>query len=348
MKVGQIFRQSTSWTFGGAAVCTGMLLVLLAAPAGGATDLHHREPLPLPPSPGESSPFPDEPLSPPLILIPATGSADARLEILGQRLVGCGTAHGKITSSRNGVSATAEGEVFVSGNATVPVATVHLDEHFGFSTILQIPESTAPGEHGVVNRCGNTGDNPVSAGVTVPVPPAGAAVPTESPINAIPPVNPILPETTGLPGQLAGSRSTFPGGSDGSGNSSSIAVNPSSRVPTGNTGRTAAAKSAPTGNGLPGSSRPPGSGLTSSWGALAGLLVLTCAGLVAPALGAQAFQNRRGKKWVRTNVRATADAASAPGIQFTPQPDTLWPPTFAVGFAVRGDSGTQVLTEADK
>ena len=111
---------------------------------------------------------------------------------------------------------------------------------------------------------------------------------------------------------------------------------------------TAAAGSALSGNGLSGNGGLPGNGPASSWGMLTGLLLLTCAGLVAPALGAQAFQNRRGQKWVRRNVRATASTASAPGIQFTPQPDTLWPPTFAVGFAVRADSGSQVLTEGGR
>lgn len=345
MQAGPSIHRLIRCMFAGAILCACTPLVLVAASAEASTNLPRE---PQHPPLAEPSPLSTEPPPPPLILLPAAGSAEARLDVLGQRLVSCVVVQGGIESSGNGLSAAAAGEVFVLWDGTDPVAIIHLDEYSRLSAILQIAEATSPGGHRVVSRCISADGDPGSADVTAPPPSAaGAVIPGGNPIDAGL-ASPFSPESTDLPKPPADAVSTFPGTPDGpAGNRTAENLSPqsaptippgnASAFPLGNRTRTAADQPA-----------SPGTGPASSWGMLAGLLLLLCAGLVTPSLSSLAFQARRGPKWVRTNVRASADTAPVVGIQLTQQPEGHWPPTFAVRFALRGDSGSQALTEVDR
>lgn len=140
-------RQLIDWAFAGLGVCVCMVL---AAPAGGAAGFTSE--LQPPPS-GEPPPFAGEPLQPTLVLVPATGSAEVLVDVVGDGFVSCVAANGEVKSSNGETSLAAAGDVYFFGEGIDPIAITHLDEELRFSTNLEIVISESLDEHRLMISC---------------------------------------------------------------------------------------------------------------------------------------------------------------------------------------------------
>lgn len=319
-------RRLIGLTVAGVGTCTCMLFT---APVGDAAGLGF----------GPRSPAPGEPFPPPIILVPATGSADALVKVVGNGFVTCAAANGEVTSSRNGeVFLTATGDASLSWDGIAPVTIVRIDEKLKVWVSLEIVNSTPPGDHRFVGRCIDDESTGTEEGGTsfpnpaVPSPPeSGAAVPGGNSADSAPaspvPSNPSAPETAPV----------VPDNPDSTGAVESPSVSSDVRTPAGDGGSAAIVAEPPLPDTGP-----------MAWGTLVGALILAGAVPGVPLLIPPALQARRGPKWVRTNVRAVADTAPAVGIGLTPQIDDRWLPTAVVRFALHADRGTQTLTEVEQ
>lgn len=314
-------RGLIGWVFVGVVAC---VCLLLAAPAGGAASLGS----------GQQPPPVGDPPPPTLTLVPAAVSADALVKVVGEGFATCVAANGEVTSSRNGdASVAATGDVSLFWDGIDPVASIHMDEEFGFTANLETADSTSPGDHRLVSRCvddeGDAEEGVGSADFTVTPPPEVMAV--------VPGIN-TVDDTTPSPATSAvdavDAALAAPDNPDGASTADNPSA-PSDALPLAENEGTRVIGAEPA---LPGTD-------PLAWGLLVGALILVGAVLAVPLLIPFILQARRGPKWVRANVRAVAHVAPPMSVALAPQIGDCWPPTSVVRFALHADSGTQVLTE---